>query len=68
MSETAYLVERRETSTGNYAQIGSVGINVHSYTNTYNFTSGTRYYYRVRATNGTIYSGYSNEPWVKPNP
>ena len=68
MSETRYLVERKETSAGNYAQIGSVGMNVHSYTDTYNFRSGTRYYYRVRATNGTIYSGYSNAPWVKPNP
>jgi len=68
MSETGYLVERKETSTGNYAQIGSVGMNVQSYTDRYNFRSGTRYYYRVRATNGRIYSGYSNQPWVKPNP
>jgi hypothetical protein len=67
-TETAYLVERKATSSGNYAQIGSVGMNVHSYTDTYNFGSGTTYYYRVRATNGTIYSGYSNEPHVKPNP
>src|SRR5437867_2380767 len=68
MSETGYLVERKETSNGNYAQIGSVKKNVHNYTDTYNFRSGIRYYYRVRATNGTIYSGYSNAPWVKPTP
>ena len=67
-TETAYLIERKATSNGNYSQIGSVGMNVHSYTDTYSFGSGTTYYYRVRATNGTIYSGYSNEPHVKPNP
>ena len=68
MSETGYLVERKATSAGNWAQIGSVGMNVQSYTDRYNFRSGTTYYYRVRATNGTIYSGYSNAPSVKPNP
>jgi len=68
MSETAYLIERKATSSGNYSQIGSVGMNVQSYTDTYNFASGTTYYYRVRATNGTIYSGYSNQSHVKPNP
>ncbi|HEY3660059.1 MAG TPA: fibronectin type III domain-containing protein, partial [Candidatus Udaeobacter sp.] len=67
-TETAYLIERKATSGGTYAQIGSVNMNVTSYTDTYNFGSGTTYYYRVRATNGTIYSGYSNEPHVKPNP
>ncbi|PYJ28593.1 MAG: hypothetical protein DME90_07325 [Verrucomicrobia bacterium] len=70
-AETAYLIERKATSTGNYSQIGSVGMNVQSYADTYNFASGTAYYYRVRATsttNGTIYSGYSNAPHVMPNP
>ena len=68
MSETAYLIERKETSSGNYSQIGSVGMNVQSYTDTYNFAPGKAYYYRVRAAKGTIYSGYSNQPHVKPNP
>ncbi len=67
-SESAYLIERKATSTGNYSQIGSVGMNVPSYTDTYNFASGITYYYQVRATNATIYSGYSNQPHVKPNP
>jgi hypothetical protein len=67
-SETGYLIERKETSNGTYAQIGSVGTNVHTYSDTYRFRSGTRYYYRVRATNGTINSGYSNEPFVTPAP
>jgi len=68
LSETAYLIERKATSSGTYAQIGTVNTNVTSYTDTYTFASGTTYYYRVRATNGTIYSAYSNEPHVKPNP
>jgi hypothetical protein len=67
-AETSYLIERKATSSGNYSQIGSVGMNVQSYTDTYIFASGTTYYYRVRDTNGTIYSGYSNAPHVKPNP
>jgi hypothetical protein len=73
MSETAYLIERKETNGGTYGQIGSVGMNVQSYTDNYNFVSGKAYYYRVRATKVpahgmTMYSGYSNEPHVKPNP
>ncbi len=67
-SETGYLIERKETSSGTYGQIGSVNMNVNSYTDTYAFRSRTRYYYRVRATNGTINSGYSNEPFVTPAP
>src|SRR5204863_2673741 len=67
-TETAYLIERKATSGGNYSQIGSVGMNVNSYIDTYNFASGITYYYQVRATNGTIYSAYSNQPHVKPNP
>ena len=67
-SETGYLIERKETMTGTYGQIGSVDMNVHSYTDTYIFSSHTRYYYRVRATNGTINSGYSNESFATPAP
>ena len=67
-AETGYLIERKETSDGVYAQIGSVDTNVHGYTDTYTFKSKTRYYYRVRATNGTINSEYSNEPFVTPAP
>ena len=39
-TETAYSIERKATSSGNYAQIGSVNMNVTSYTDTYNFGSG----------------------------
>ena len=67
-SETGYLIERKETVTGTYGQIGSVDMNVQSYVDTYTFGSHTRYYYRVRATNGTINSAYSNESFVTPAP
>ena len=35
-----------------------------SYGDTNGLAANTRYYYRVRATNGTIYSDYSNEPFA----
>jgi transcriptional regulator CtsR len=63
-SETGYKIERKTTSTGTYAQIGQVGANVQSYQDTNGLAPNTRYYYRVRATNGTIDSGYSNAPFA----
>ena len=59
--ETGYKIERKKTVTGTYAQIAQVGANVQSYHNT-GLDHNTRYYYRVRATNGTIDSDYSNTP------
>jgi titin len=58
--ETYFYIERKIGSTGTYSQIGSVGANVTTYTNT-GLTQGTEYYYRVRAASGTNYSEYSNE-------
>ena len=49
---------------GTYAQIDQVGANVQSYSDTNGLAANTKYYYRVRATNGTIDSGYSNEPFA----
>jgi len=60
-SETGYLIERKTGSTGTYAQIAQVGANVQNYSDTNGLNSNTRYYYRVRATNGTLNSDYSNE-------
>ena len=48
----------------NTAQITQVGANVQSYSDTNGLSPNTRYYYRVRATNGTIDSGYSNAPFA----
>ena len=61
-SETGYKIERKTTLTGTYAQIDQVGANVQSYSDTNRLNDSTRYYYRVRATNGTINSDYSNQP------
>ena len=61
-AETGYKIERKTTVTGTYAQIAQVGANVQSYNDTNGLDPNTRYYYRVRATNETIDSDYSNEP------
>ena len=61
-SESGYKIERKTTATGTYAQIALVGANAKSYSDTTGLVANTRYYYRVRATNGTIDSDYSNEP------
>src|SRR5262249_14438527 len=53
-SETGYKIERKTGSTGTYTQIAQVGANVQSYSDTNGLQPNTRYYYRVRATNGTI--------------
>jgi titin len=62
VSETGYKIERKKTVSGTYAQIAQVGANVRSYSDGTGLESNTRYYYRVRATNGTIDSDYSNQP------
>ncbi len=64
VSETGYKIERKQTANGSYSQIAQVGANVQSYSDTNGLESDTRYYYRVRATNGTINSDYSNEPFA----
>jgi len=59
-NETGFKIERKTGAGGTYAQIATVGANVTSYNNT-GLTAATTYYYRVRATNSTGDSGYSNE-------
>jgi hypothetical protein len=63
-SETGYKIERKRTSAGTYAQIAQVGANVQSYSDTNGLDANTRYYYRIRATNGTINSDYSNQAYA----
>jgi phosphodiesterase/alkaline phosphatase D-like protein len=63
-SETGYKIERKTTATGTYAQIAQVGANVQNYNDTNGLAPNTRYYYRIRATNGTIDSDYSNETFA----
>jgi hypothetical protein len=61
-SATGYKIERKTTADGTYEQIDQVWGNVQSYRDTNDLDPNTRYYYRIRATNGTINSDYSNEP------
>ncbi|PYJ65066.1 MAG: hypothetical protein DME76_18780 [Verrucomicrobia bacterium] len=62
VSETGYKIERKRTVNGTYSQIAQVGANMQSYSDTNGLDPNTKYYYRVRATNGTLDSAYSNEP------
>ncbi len=57
--ETGFKIERK-TGTGSYSQIATVGANVTSYSNS-GLSTGTTYYYRVRAYNAAGNSNYSNE-------
>jgi phosphodiesterase/alkaline phosphatase D-like protein len=63
-NETAYLIERSNSSGSGYVQIAAVGANVASYSST-GLKSNKTYYYRVRASNGSGNSGYSNTASAK---
>ena len=56
--ETGYFVERATSSGGQYKQVGSLGANVTTYSDT-RLSDNTTYYYRVKAFDGTNYSAYS---------
>src|SRR5690606_21861258 len=58
-NETGFQIQRAPTSGGTYSTIHTTAANVTSYTNT-GLSSNTTYYYRVRATNGTINSAYTS--------
>ena len=62
-NESGFKVERKEGAGGTYSQIGAVGSNIMSYSDT-GLTLGTNYCYRVRAYNGVGDSDYSNEACV----
>ena len=58
--ETGYSIERSVASTfTNPVVVATTLANVVTYTNT-GLVDGTQYFYRVRATNGTAFSAYSN--------
>jgi subtilisin family serine protease len=59
-NETGFKIERKTGASGTWSQITTVGANVKSYTNS-GLKAGTTYFYRVRATNASGDSGYSNE-------
>ena len=58
--ETGYKIERKTGASGTYSQVGTVGANITSYSNT-GLSASTTYYYRVMAYNVTGDSAQSNE-------
>lgn len=63
-NETSYLIERSTSSTKGYVQVATVGANVASFSNT-GLRANKLYYYRVRASNGSVNSAYSNTASAK---
>jgi List-Bact-rpt repeat protein/VCBS repeat protein len=59
-NESGFKVERKVGTSGTFAQIGTTGIDVATYTDA-SAIDGTTYCYRVRAFNAAGDSGYSNE-------
>ncbi|MBN1676816.1 MAG: fibronectin type III domain-containing protein, partial [Kiritimatiellae bacterium] len=58
-NETGFKVERSLTGSSGWLQITAPGANTTAYTDS-GLSSGTTYYYRVRASNSAGDSGYSN--------
>ncbi len=59
-NETDFFIERSDGNNTTWVQIGMVEDDVDSYSDD-SVTPGNGYFYRVRATNGTENSGYTNE-------
>jgi RHS repeat-associated protein len=59
-NETSFKIERKTGSGGTYSQIATTGANVATFNNT-GRTAGTTYFYRVRASNASGNSAYTNE-------
>ena len=57
--DTGYLIERSSNGTTGWTQIGSTAAGVTSYQDS-GLSAATAYYYRVRATGGSLNSAYSN--------
>jgi hypothetical protein len=63
LDETGFKIERKTGVGGTYSQIATPAANVTTYSDT-GLTSGTTYYYRVRANNAAGDSVYSNEAYA----
>ncbi|MEP6710994.1 MAG: fibronectin type III domain-containing protein [Ferruginibacter sp.] len=58
-NETGFEISRSTSLNGVYSVVTTTGANVTTYTNT-GLTPNTRYFYKVRAVNGAVFSNYSN--------
>ena len=59
--ESGFKIERKTGASGTYAQITTTNANITTYSDTAGLSSGTTYYYMVRAYNANGNSAYSNE-------
>jgi hypothetical protein len=59
-NETGFKIERKTGAGGTYAQVDTTAAGANSYNDT-GLTASTTYYHRVRATNASGDSAYSNE-------
>jgi fibronectin type 3 domain-containing protein/sugar lactone lactonase YvrE len=64
--ETGFKIDRK-TGAGAYALLATVGSNIVNYTDT-TVSYSTNYTYRVKAINGVLESGYSNESQISTGP
>jgi hypothetical protein len=62
-AQTGFTIERSPVTDTNYAQIGTVGANITSFTDS-GLSARTKYWYRVRAYNADTTSAYSPEKSV----
>ena len=58
-SESGYKIEHSPVDNLHYTEVATVGPNVTAYSDT-GLNEGTKYYYRVRASNAITISGYSS--------
>jgi len=59
-NETSFKIERKTGSGGTYVQIATTGASAEFFSNT-GLTAGTTYFYRVRASNSSGNSAYTNQ-------
>jgi hypothetical protein len=65
-NETGFKIERATSASGPFTQIATVTADVVTYTNS-SLTTGTTYYYRVRAYNASGDSAYTSTASATPN-